>query len=118
MNGTEQFVDVSGLVFAQVSASGLELSFRSDQWSGGTRPPGALPPGDCFQVWTNRYSEWPMPEVCRTRHAWRAVAPSRWFWISDQADAIFEVRRGGEVLATCFIADGFCAIDLGGERGS
>jgi len=113
MNGTEQFVDVSGLVFAQVGGGGSEVSFRSDHWSGGTRPPAALPPGDCFQVWTNRYSEWPMPEVCKTRHAWRAVAPSRWFWISDQPETVFEVRRGGEVLTTCFVADGFCAINLG-----
>ncbi|HLU11750.1 MAG TPA: hypothetical protein VK003_18895, partial [Oceanobacillus sp.] len=113
VNRSDINVDVSGLQFVQVTASGSQLSFRSDQWENGTRPVWSLTPGDCFQLWQIDMPEQPVPDFCGFRHAWRAVASPRWFWMSSDPNATFEVRRGTTVLATCPVNEGECEIDLG-----
>jgi tRNA A-37 threonylcarbamoyl transferase component Bud32 len=111
INRSERFIDAGALLFVQTRADGAPLTFRSEQWSGGTRSIYMLPPGDCFQVWQLDLPELPVPAGCMVRHAWRAVAFTRWFWIGDPA-ASFEVRRGDSVLAICRIGAGRCAFDL------
>jgi hypothetical protein len=44
------------------------------------------------------------------------VSSPRWFWISDNPNAHFQVRRGDEVLAECRISDGQCTLDLDGPN--
>jgi serine/threonine protein kinase len=112
VNRSDENVDVSGLLFVQTTDSGAQLSFRSDLWENGTRPTWSLTPGDCFQVWQLESPELPVPDSCSFRHSWRAVASPRWFWLSDDPSATFEVRRGTSVLATCPVNVGECMVDL------
>lgn len=113
INRSADTVDVSGITFVQTKTDGSQLSFRSDQWTNGTRPVWSLTAGDCFQIWQLNQPELPVPEDCVLRHAWRAVAAPRWFWLSDAAGAAFEVRRDADVLATCPVDAGLCQVDLG-----
>lgn len=113
INRSADTVDVSGITFVQTKTDGSQLSFRSDQWTNGTRPVWSLTAGDCFQLWQLNQPELPVPEDCTLRHAWRAVAAPRWFWLSDAAGAAFEVRRDADVLATCPVDAGLCQVDLG-----
>lgn len=112
VNRSDITVNVSGLQFVQTTASGAQLSFRSDQWENGTRPVWSLTPGDCFEIWQLELPEQPVPSFCGFRHAWRAVASPRWFWLSDDPAATFEVQRGITVLATCPVNEGECVVDL------
>lgn len=109
-NASDETVDVSGLTFLQVTADGRELIFPSDRWQGGD----ALAPGDCFQVWQDSFTELPQPAYCDSRLSWQMVSPPRWFWISDDPNAAFVVRRGDDVLAECRISDGQCTLNMGG----
>jgi serine/threonine protein kinase len=115
VNRSDINVDVSGLQFVQTTSGGVQLSFRSDQWENGTRPVWSLTPGDCFQIWQLELPEQPVPDFCGFRHAWRSVASPRWFWMSDDSSATFEVRRGATVLATCPVNEGECVVNLGEE---
>lgn len=112
VNNSDDNVDVSGLTFVQSTPGGSQLSFRSDQWANGTRPVWSLSPGDCFQVWRLNLPELPVPGYCDRRQAWRAVAAQRWFWLSGDAEATFEVLRGDDVLATCAVNEGICEVVL------
>jgi serine/threonine protein kinase len=115
LNRSDEFVDVSDLVFVQVTAQGRELAFRSNSWDGSALP-SALPPGDCFEIWTSVSTELPKPDGCGTRHAFfQTTSVQRLFWISDIPTAIFEVRRGDQVLAECAISAGECLLDVRGE---
>jgi hypothetical protein len=112
-NRSNRSVDVSGLTFVQTTDSGRELSFGTERWDGGSRPTWALPSGDCFQVWADTVTATlPKPTYCDTRHSWQSVGAIRWFWISDDPDATFEVRRDDEVLAVCEISAGECGLDI------
>jgi hypothetical protein len=112
VNRSDINVDVSGLQLVQITTTGSQLSFRTDQWENGTRPVWSLTPGDCFQLWPIELPEQPVPDFCGFRHAWRSVASPRWFWLSSNSAATFEVRRGTTVLATCPVNDGECVVDL------
>jgi hypothetical protein len=112
LNLTDASIDVSSLTFTQLQADGTALTFRSAMWSRGSAPPAALPPGDCFQVWTADEVELQPPPECATRHAWSRVSPLRRFWASDVPDAVFSVTRGDTPLAQCPVAPGECAFTL------
>lgn len=112
LNQSGDNVDASGLTFVQVDSTGREIDFETRLWNGGSRPTTSLPNGTCFQVYKNTVGDVAAPDVCRARHAFRTVASPRWFWISTDPAATFEVRRDGEVLATCEVAAGECALDL------
>jgi serine/threonine protein kinase len=109
-------VDVSGWRFVQTLPGGGTRTFDTSLWDGGSRPVYALPPDDCFQAWDIlTVGQLPLPEICGVRHAWRAIAPQRQFWISPTGDptAVFEVRASdGRVLARCPISAGRCLLDL------
>jgi hypothetical protein len=53
------------------------------------------------------------PSICSVRHKWDQAASSRWFWISDNPDATFEVRREDVVLGECRVGDGECIVGMG-----
>ena len=112
-NRSDTTLDISHISFVQRTNTGAQLSFRADQWSGGSRPAWSLPSGDCFQVWVINAPEQEIPEDCGNRHSWRAIASPRWFWISsdNDEDAIFNVQDGVNVIATCRIAAGRCSFD-------
>jgi len=115
LNRSDESVDVSNLTFVQITAEGRELNFRSNSWDG-SAPTNALPPGDCFEIWSGDSTDLPKPEGCGTRHAYfQANSAQRLFWISDIATAVFVVRRGDQILAECSIRAGECLLDVGGE---
>jgi serine/threonine protein kinase len=112
LNQSGEEVDVSGLTFIQVAADGAELVFDTERWEGGSRSPASLPPGDCFEVLKDSDFTNDTPEYCGTRHAWSRVTFPRWFWVSDDVAAVFQVRRGDTLLATCLISAGECTLNV------
>lgn len=115
LNRSGGTVDVSDLIFVQTKADGSRLTFDSRRWEGGSRPTYALPSGDCFQVFRSDIGQVGKPDECNIRHSWESVTFPRWFWVSSQPEAVFEVRRGDDVLAVCSIAAGECTFDPGSE---
>jgi serine/threonine protein kinase len=115
LNRSNESVDVSDLVFEQVTAQGRKLTFNSNSWDG-SAPPSALPAGDCYEIWTSDSTTMPKPEGCGTRHAFfQTTSTQRLFWISSVPTATFEVRRGNQVLAECSISAGECFLDIKAE---
>lgn len=110
-NPTDRTVDVSNLQFVQLVDNGTSLVFRSNVWRGADK----LPPKACFQVWVDRYIDFDMPDYCEERQSWQAVSFVRWFWLSDEVTAGFDVRRGEQVLARCSILAGACVVRLTAE---
>jgi serine/threonine protein kinase len=114
LNRSKVNVDVSAWVFVQALPSGAKLTFEARRWdNGASRPTTALPPGNCFMVWTNTGNEVETPDDCTKRSSWQAVGQTRWFWVSTDASATFEVRKGDAVLATCSILAGECSVTVG-----
>lgn len=112
-NHTNSDVDLSNLTFLSEDEAGDTLLFDSDVWVGSSPEAGVLKAGYCFMVWRNVLSELDPPNYCVDKDAWWAVGAPRWFWIADDPQTTFEVRRGTEVLATCTIGDGECLLRLG-----
>jgi serine/threonine protein kinase len=110
-NPTDHTVDVSNLQFIQWVDEGTSLVFRSNVW----RDADKLPAKACFQVWVDRYIDLDMPDYCQERQSWQAVSFVRWFWVSDEVTAGFDVRRGDQVLARCSILAGSCVVRLASE---
>lgn len=106
LNQSDQAVDAGGLNFIQPAQN---LSYDSVDWANGSEVIYSLPAGGCVQLWQLDLPEIPPPENCASRYAWRAVSPMYWFWISPQANAVFEVWRDDELLATCVISAGACS---------
>ncbi|MGQ9889337.1 MAG: protein kinase domain-containing protein [Aggregatilineales bacterium] len=113
LNVAAEPVDVSGLTFVQRQADGNALVFRASMWSSGAVSPEALPPGGCFQVWSDELpGKLELPTACGSRYAWSRVAFPRWFWIGNAPGAVFTVERDGRPLAECLIAAGACSFSL------
>ncbi|MEP6988569.1 MAG: protein kinase, partial [Chloroflexota bacterium] len=106
-------VNVANLTFVQVSTSSGAPQFTTQEWSSiSNRSISALQPGDCLQVIRNdRFlsASNTKPVYCDFVQAWRQISTRRLFWVSTEADATFEVRRGSAVLATCSIKAGECS---------
>jgi serine/threonine protein kinase len=113
VNQSQSVVNVSGLLFLQVLPNGTQISFESRNWGEGASPPEAMRSGACYQVFTDQTGVNAPPAVCRSRHAFFQVPRQRWFWIASDPEAVFTVRRNGDLLAECRIADGQCAITNG-----
>jgi len=62
-----------------------------------------LPGEFCYQLWTTEFRTLPADafpaDACRSRRGFAQT--TRTFWISEEEDAVFEVRRSGRVLGTC-----------------
>ena len=113
-NDAQVAADVGGLVFVLIAPNGEEIRLAAYQWASAGATLHALPPKDCFQLWTLGFSQMVKPDYCEARQAWRAVGAPRWFWISTEPDMTFQVRRGDAVLAVCSVDGGECVVDLAG----
>lgn len=112
VNVSAENVDVSFLSFVQTTADERTLRFESQSWAASSGDDlFALPPGDCFQVIRDDYPVVDEPDNCHSRLGWRRVAFTRYFWISNDPEATFEVRWGNKVQVVCKITDGECAFD-------
>jgi hypothetical protein len=110
-NQSDAPVDISDWTFVQRRASGTPLEYDTRFWERGGRSTSALPAGQCFQVFRLDAPVTDEPDYCQRRQAWSQVGPLRTFWLSSDPAATFEVRRGGEVLATCLVNAGECAVN-------
>ncbi|MCA0457590.1 MAG: protein kinase [Chloroflexi bacterium] len=108
-------VNVGSLRFVQITAAGTTIEYSTQEWAAiSSRPITALPAGDCLQVLRNDRFLSAMdtkPDYCDFVQAWRQISFTRLPWVSDDSAAVFEVRRGTEVLATCKITNGQCGFD-------
>ncbi|MCB9450156.1 MAG: serine/threonine protein kinase [Anaerolineaceae bacterium] len=111
-NRSDRIMDVSRLTFTQAVADSTDLVFSSRMWLDGNKPTSALPAGDCFQIWRTEFALRDQPDYCDFRQGWSQVAYPRWFWVSDNPDTLFEVRRDDMVLAVCRVGDSECALEL------
>jgi hypothetical protein len=111
-NRSDEVVDLSGISFVQVIDDAPDLIFQVRRWDGGSASIRELPPGDCFQVWTTEVAFVEVPDYCGLRHKWDQSSFPRWFWISPTPGKAFEIRRSGQVLATCTIEAGDCLVDV------
>jgi len=114
LNQSKKNVNVSNLTFTQIVSSGTVPKFTSGEWGAGTRSVTALQPGECLQVIRNdRFlsASSTKPDYCDFVQGWRQISTQRLFWVSTVADAVFEVKRGSAVLATCVVNAGECSFD-------
>ena len=112
INAGDEALDVSRITFVQMVDDGDDLEFPSTRWNGGGVPINALPPEDCFQIYTTNVVVGDTPESCRVRHKWDQTAFPRWFWVSDDPNTRFEIRRDEVVLGECRVGDGECRVDI------
>ncbi len=124
VNRSEAAVDISDLYFIRTDAEGQENIFEANNWTND----GVLTnfrPQNCLQVWTNSFNFLEEDEsVCSSRQGWRQLTSGRLFWISNEDEAIFEVRRGSRLLATCPASPSArtadfefeCGVSLSGDR--
>lgn len=80
----------------------------------------SMPPEFCYQLWTLDFRSLPADEFpaefCASRRGFAQTG--RIFWVSEEPDAVFEVRRSGRVLGTCPAVreidreDNRCVIDI------
>ena len=110
--------------FALVNSSGVpqnfaQLTFESDsgvytasRWDNGSlgSPLASFNSGDCMQIWLVGTELQPVPDTCRRRQSWNAVAPAQQFWLATDS---FRVRRDGQLLATCLVSSLVCEFDMG-----
>jgi serine/threonine protein kinase len=110
-NLTDDTLDLSGIAFTQTLADGSLRQFRADRWTFASFSIGQLPARGCVQVWSDTFSNIDLRGTCR-RSSGFAVPTDTWFWQRTTAGALFVVRRGGTVLATCPIAAGECRFSI------
>jgi serine/threonine protein kinase len=92
-------VNIGEWMFVQVNVSGIE--YDAAQWADNGGSIDNLNANECVQLWRITLANFPAPDDCAIRAAWRSVGQRRWFWISSSAGATFEIREGDTVLATC-----------------
>ena len=115
-------LNISDLVFEQTLPDGRILSFEATLWNRPDMvlPPAQMPPGGCYQAVTGEGTQIaPDRAVCGRFLGWfRTSAPSRYFWLSSDPEAVFTVHRVGQSvsLATCVIAAGECSFSLAGGQ--
>ncbi|RMF78339.1 MAG: toll/interleukin-1 receptor domain-containing protein [Chloroflexi bacterium] len=107
----DEDISLRGLQFVQPVADGNDLVFDAemlDITESGLR----LAPGQCFQLWTTEVTLLEQPDFCESRRAWLQLGAPRWFWLNDDPNATFEVRRNNDPIATCRIGDAECLVIL------
>ncbi len=120
INQSSRYINILPLEFRRYQ-DGHIVFFQTADLATDIARPGALPPGQCFQVWPialNRTAP-NMPyntEECSLRVGWRMLSSDRLFWLDNTPGAEFEViayLEEGEVpLGTCAVAEGRCTIFL------
>ncbi len=122
INISNSALSLADVTFRRVSKSGEQTaSFNSSYWSQVANPPiDKLPPGGCYQLVRLRQtgsllpgSDPDLPAECSQLHGWLAAYDWDWyFWVPDVGSLKFQILQGDQVLQTCVIADGLCAIHL------
>ncbi|MFC1960373.1 protein kinase [Chloroflexota bacterium] len=121
INQSDDYISVLPLEFRRTATNGQVIFLKARDFSGGTNEPDALSPGNCFQAWPSSVSTSARTmtideTLCAERVGWRILSRDRLFWIDDEPEATFDVvailARGEEVLTTCAVAAGQCAITL------
>ena len=112
LNDSTEPVNIRDMIFSQPLADGRPLEFSTQRWDGGTAELESVPPGGCFQAYTTNVVVGDTPSMCTVRHKWDQAAASRWFWISENPDTTFEVRREDVVLGECRVGDGECVVAM------
>jgi len=95
----EVTLDLSDLTFRRVS-DGTE--FESNEWLRVTPRSirlSEMRKVDCFQIIDQPYTALDLPDFCRFNQGY--IRTPRSFWLSESQSDTFEVRLGGELLATC-----------------
>lgn len=109
----ERSLNINNLVF-----TANDIDFEVTELPNFNNSP--LPEGFCYQLWTTEFRTLPADEfpaeACRSRRGFAQT--TRTFWISEEPDTVFEVRRSGRVLGTCPAVreidreDNRCVIDI------
>jgi predicted Ser/Thr protein kinase len=108
INRSTRRLSIRYLSFVRYDSFGA-VSFTADQWESPLL--SAVLPQTCFLIWRNNRSEVETPDYCNAREAWFAAGNRSRFWISNQPEASFEVWNAGNLVATCAISAGECAVD-------
>lgn len=100
-NTADSNINLAGLEFVLVGASDADsVIFTAEEWELSNN---ILQPERCTQVWRVEFVQLPATEppadVCTARSAFRSTVHR--FWIADGDKTMFEVRRGGRVVAQC-----------------
>jgi serine/threonine protein kinase len=119
INVSRKVIDISQLVFKQELTTGSERTFLAAEWDESAVLVGnttSLRPGGCYELVTSE-GTWVKPnqEDCAAFLGWfRSNIPERFFWISNQAGAVFKVQVPGDPapLAVCEIDAGECRFYL------
>lgn len=98
-NRSDSQVNIRDLRFDQeTDADGLRFSFDASIWRNHT-----LLAGRCVQAWRIEFSylapDVPPADSCYSRVGYRATVQT--FWVSEIEKAVFFVRHGGILIATC-----------------
>jgi len=112
VNRSSRSISIASLLFVQRLDNGTTLSFGSSLWTDSARTV-MLPGGYCAQVSKTGLRAPTLPAACRGRFAWAQVSERRWFWVSSERGAIFEVRQTDDVVARCSIQAGQCSLQTG-----
>ncbi len=108
INRSTHTLSIRYMTFVRYDAYGA-VSFTADQWE--TPRLSTVLPQTCFLIWRNNRGEVETPDYCAGREAWFAAGTRSRFWISNQPGASFEVWNAGNLVATCAISAGECAVD-------
>lgn len=96
-------INISDLTFVQFRTAGGEVSFNSNNWGIADDNLYVMRPEHCFQVWSPEVisltaREFPA-DICAFRQGYLQIKET--FWITDAANAEFQVQRDGDTLAFC-----------------
>ncbi len=109
-NRSSELVNISGISFVRLNQLGTPITFSASDWDPVSRNGSYfMPGGGCYHIWLISQEFQGVPAQCSARFGWEAVGTNRQFWISSEPGATFEVRRGGDVLATCPTNAGQCS---------
>jgi hypothetical protein len=111
LNRSDRAVDITNLEFVQLTNAGEQASFGTWELTG-SDPIYALRPGNCYQLVPFGVSDPRVPDFCRRRASWQSLGPRRLFWIHEDPNTRFIVRREGDVLATCPVNEGECYVNV------
>lgn len=112
LNRSSEPADISGITFVQTVEGGRPREFPTTRWDGGGASLDALPPGDCFQIFTINVLVQDTPAMCTVRHKWDQASEPRWFWVNDDPDTVFEIVRGEQIIGECRVGDGECLVNV------
>ena len=98
------------LDISQLSIGNAERRLESSRWGrvNSSLNLTRMPNGYCLQVWPWTVSSAPRPEACRLVAAAINIDPAQTFWLTGS----FDIRRNGEILATCKPDAGLCEASL------